>query len=884
MPVLTIKKSLDRGSSGQAGGVYNWDGSGVVLGPSATEGYILSYSSGVVWAPPSAQSVGSATYATSSTYLGGHTSGFYATSASMLNYLNRVTGGTVLGQTIFSPMLDTSPWPSPIKITPIYAGAAGHSPEPAVDIQPSYIVGLPNDFPLIRARAFDGSIRFAVAEDGLTTMPNWAGGTAGSITMLGDILPQDDDSYALGTDGARFWEIWGITTYTDSLRMAMARGPAELVADGDRGGFRIYQSPAHAGNENPALTLTDLYIEGHFPGPGPFIAIKSITDYWTYIRPATGQSAMQVWYLPPESPDGSYYLKGVASGGAVETSWAMPDYSDVGAAPASAGVATPENPGDDGKLYRASGGTHGWWTPNYLTAESDPLALYKAGAIVWNEDGADVNARFEGNNDQSLWFLDGTNDRMGLGTATPGAKLEVDGNASEKGILVKMNATTPGNPLEVQNSAGVAQFTVGRYGNVTTLGNISPSMTGGVYSGSSRLAFSNGATYSAGFYMNSSWRNFLFTDYANNAKAHDHAAQTNPTVWFHSTTDPDSDNTQWLSITHDQTDGVINAGKGYVKIGGPSGVKVTDGSTGRGRIDAGGADFYGYIYSTGNNEWIGGQTIYGNAVFNENGTPGVTFRVEGDADANLIYADTTNDRVGIGTATPGAKLDVNGNSRSNYHVQTKRYNADDPRPDGWPRTAANAADNEFDGESLAAWAWHTAAPSTVDNTTYPGFLVLGNGTTAKEDFYTKASSISTADFEVAACVHAPAGITNGVAIGVAFLDSAGTGFVSSVGLDTASTPRWSVSPTTTVTTWGAIVHSARYYIQTTPGDTIYVRVKRVSSNVKTYWSSDGMTWKLNDDDNYTTDIASIGLWAKFTNTSAGVEDIITVDWFRVSVP
>jgi hypothetical protein len=35
-------------------------------------------------------------------------------------------------------------------------------------------------------------------------------------------------------------------------------------------------------------------------------------------------------------------------------------------------------------------------------------------------------------------------------------------------------------------------------------------------------------------------------------------------------------------------------------------------------------------------------------------------RIEGDTDANLFYTDATNDRIGVGTASPSAKLDVNG--------------------------------------------------------------------------------------------------------------------------------------------------------------------------------------------------------------------------------
>ena len=52
-------------------------------------------------------------------------------------------------------------------------------------------------------------------------------------------------------------------------------------------------------------------------------------------------------------------------------------------------------------------------------------------------------------------------------------------------------------------------------------------------------------------------------------------------------------------------------------------------------------------------------TVEGGAVFNESGAD-VDHRFEGDTDPNLLFLDAGNNRVGIGTASPTGKLDVNG--------------------------------------------------------------------------------------------------------------------------------------------------------------------------------------------------------------------------------
>ena len=57
-------------------------------------------------------------------------------------------------------------------------------------------------------------------------------------------------------------------------------------------------------------------------------------------------------------------------------------------------------------------------------------------------------------------------------------------------------------------------------------------------------------------------------------------------------------------------------------------------------------------------------------VVNEDGgaTNADNFRVEGDTDENAIFVNSSNNRVGIGTATPATKLDVNGVTTSDNFI------------------------------------------------------------------------------------------------------------------------------------------------------------------------------------------------------------------------
>ena len=60
--------------------------------------------------------------------------------------------------------------------------------------------------------------------------------------------------------------------------------------------------------------------------------------------------------------------------------------------------------------------------------------------VVINEGSADVNFRVEGNGDANLLFCDAGNDRIGIGTAAPGALLNVAGSGLVKSVIGSTNA------------------------------------------------------------------------------------------------------------------------------------------------------------------------------------------------------------------------------------------------------------------------------------------------------------------------------------------------------------------------------------------------------------------------------------------------------------
>ena len=72
-----------------------------------------------------------------------------------------------------------------------------------------------------------------------------------------------------------------------------------------------------------------------------------------------------------------------------------------------------------------------------FTSLTSSSATSLNGAVIINDAGADVDMRVEGDSDENLLYVDAGNDRVGIGTATPGFKLSLENNGGifSKGAL-----------------------------------------------------------------------------------------------------------------------------------------------------------------------------------------------------------------------------------------------------------------------------------------------------------------------------------------------------------------------------------------------------------------------------------------------------------------
>lgn len=133
----------------------------------------------------------------------------------------------------------------------------------------------------------------------------------------------------------------------------------------------------------------------------------------------------------------------------------------------------------DVPMGNGASGTLFTYKPAVLIKKSDNITCFEIdykgdtfidAAVVINDSGADNDTRIEGDTDANLVFVDASTDRVGIGTATPAEKLEVNGNI--KATSGDVSIATAGKGLKVAEGSnakmGTATLSAGTFTVATT--------------------------------------------------------------------------------------------------------------------------------------------------------------------------------------------------------------------------------------------------------------------------------------------------------------------------------------------------------------------------------------------------------------------------------
>ena len=296
--------------------------------------------------------------------------------------------------------------------------------------------------------------------------------------------------------------------------------------------------------------------------------------------------------------------------------------------------------------YQANGGNYDYVVYNQITGtnslliDGDTNSISIDQGFIANESGSDSDTRFEGDTDQNTFYLDASTDRIGIGTATPGSKLDVAGSFQANSI--QDDSLTQGSIIFAGASGLHSQDNSSFFWDDSSDNlRLGPTINTALTYGNDKLALTK----------NSDYLDFNMIVASSDVNQVPVISLTKSRGTLSSPTD----------LQNNDRIGLVSA-KGMVGNSDPAafaeirfevnGSVSTTSSPGR---------ILFLTTPSGSLTDIERLRVDSNGAvtINEEGNDS-DVRMEGDTDANTFYLDASTDRLGVGVATPGSKLDVAG--------------------------------------------------------------------------------------------------------------------------------------------------------------------------------------------------------------------------------
>ena len=363
------------------------------------------------------------------------------------------------------------------------------------------------------------------------------------------------------------------------------------------------------------------------------------------------------------------------------------DMSNAGAASFNSNVTVAStlllSPDGNNDLIKSTGGVL-YLKANELSVQNNSGVEFignSSAGTIFNNGSADLNFRVESNGNANMLFVDGGNDKIGIGNAAPSTTLEVTGNGdAETGITVTHSRSGVGNTILLNNTNNGANKGSGvkwRSGGFDT---------GAIITRSDAVAASGDAPAYMTFHTSSDGTEDL-TERLRLSSTGAATFSSSVTAGGQITSARGSD-TGTYGFRHEGADkymrmGVANASFAYFETDANGGFSFeNDVSVVSKIIHAGDTNTYIEFQSDVFDLYSGGSLgvrIQPTTVtINEAGSD-YDFRVESDSNANMLFVDGGNNRVGVGTAAPQSIVHIDQGASGDAQLTLETHAAGDSK-------------------------------------------------------------------------------------------------------------------------------------------------------------------------------------------------------------